>query len=41
MIVAHGTFIRLTAGRILGVELPSLQNGEVVEVTTQQLAAAP
>ena len=40
MIVAHGTFIRLTAGRILGVELPSLQNGEVVEVTTQQLAAA-
>ena len=40
MIVAHGTFIRLTAGRILGVELPSLQNGEVVEVTTGQLAAA-
>jgi len=44
MIVSHGSFIRLTAGHILNRKLRSLENGEVVTVTAEQVrdaASAP
>jgi len=40
MVVAHGTLIRLTVDRILGTELPSLENGQVLTVTAGQVLAA-
>lgn len=43
MVVSHGTFIRLTAGHVLGRELHSLANGEVITVTAAAVgdAASP
>ncbi|RKQ33739.1 histidine phosphatase family protein [Kocuria tytonis] len=40
MVVAHGTLIRLTLDRVLDTELPSLENGQVLTVTADQVAAA-
>ncbi|MCT1801333.1 histidine phosphatase family protein [Kocuria carniphila] len=40
MIVSHGSFIRLTAGHILNRKLRSLENGEVVTVTADEVTAA-
>ena len=40
MVVAHGTLIRLTLDRVLDTELPSLENGQVLTVTAQQVLAA-
>ena len=38
MVVGHGTFIRLTAGHVLGRKLHSLANGEVVTVPAHAIA---
>ena len=38
MVVSHGTFIRLTAGHVLGRKLHSLANGEVVSVPRDAVA---
>lgn len=38
MAVSHGTFIRLTAGHILGRKLHSVANGEIVTVPTEAVA---
>lgn len=38
MAVSHGTFIRLTAGRVLGRDLHSLANGEVLRVPAPAVA---
>ena len=40
MVVAHGTLIRLTLDRVLDTELPSLENGQVLTVTAEQVLAA-
>ncbi|MDO4919859.1 histidine phosphatase family protein [Kocuria sp.] len=40
MAVAHGTIIRLTLDRVLDTELPSLENGQVLTVTADQVLAA-
>ncbi|GAA2523782.1 MAG: histidine phosphatase family protein [Kocuria sp.] len=40
MVVAHGTIIRLTVDRIRGTQLHSLANGEVLDVTSAEVAAA-
>ncbi|WP_431814142.1 histidine phosphatase family protein [Kocuria sp. cx-455] len=40
MIVSHGSFIRLTAGHIMNRKLRSLENGEVVTVTVEQVRQA-
>ena len=40
MVVAHGTLIRLTLDRVLGTELPSLDNGQVLTVTAEQVLSA-
>lgn len=40
MIVSHGSFIRLTAGHIMNRALRSLENGEVVTVTAEQMSEA-
>lgn len=40
MIVSHGSFIRLTAGHILNRKLRSLENGEVVTVTADEVTEA-
>lgn len=40
MIVSHGSFIRLTAGHILNRKLRSLENGEVVTLTADEVVAA-
>lgn len=40
MVVAHGTLIRLTLDRVLDTELPSLDNGQVLTVTAEQVLSA-
>ena len=40
MVVAHGTLIRLTLDRVLDTELPSLENGQVLTVTAEQVLSA-